>query len=284
VRLVSALAIALYVILTVFVPVLVAVVGLVLVQRLVPPERREGQNDVAGFIYAVLGVAYAVLLAFVVIAVWQDYETAKTNVDSEANELAGVYFLASQLPEPQRTRLQDLARTYARVVVEEEWPMMERGQTSPRADSLVSQLRLEILEFDPHTKGEQVLYERGLTQLHDAVDARRSRLVEVSASRGVGRLLERNLTERAFSSEASPYVGRTGGESMSVLERRLGAIEAASGSDGACERCRGLLVTVGHATTGEFHSAECNGEAIFARCSRELNPGEAAVIRVRGHR
>jgi hypothetical protein len=158
---------------------LVAVVGLVLVQRLVPPDRREEQNDVAGFIYAVLGVAYAVLLAFVVIAVWQDYNTAQTNVESEAHELAGVYFLASQLPEPQRTHVQDLARTYARVVVEEEWPMMEQGQTSPRADSLLRQLRLKLLEFDPRTKGEQVLYERGLTQVHDAVDARRSRLLEV---------------------------------------------------------------------------------------------------------
>src|ERR671910_2484043 len=165
VRLVSAFATTLYVILTVFVPVLVAVWGLLLLQRLVPPDRREEHNDVAGFIYAVLGVAYAVLLAFVVIAVWQDYETAQSNAESEAHELAGLYFLSSQLPESQRTRIQELDRTYARVVVEEEWPLMERGQTSPRADSLVSQLRLELLEFEPHTEGEQVLYESGLTQL-----------------------------------------------------------------------------------------------------------------------
>jgi Protein of unknown function (DUF4239) len=173
------LATALYLILTVFVPVLVAVAGLVLVQRLVPPERRVGQNDVAGFIFAVLGVAYAVLLAFMLIAVWQDYEAAQTNVESEAHELAGIYFLASQLPEPERTRIQDLVRTYTRVVVEEEWPMMERGQTSPLANALVRQLRSEILEFEPHTEGEQVLYESGLTQSHDADDARRSRLLEV---------------------------------------------------------------------------------------------------------
>jgi protein-S-isoprenylcysteine O-methyltransferase Ste14 len=161
------------------VPVLVAVVGLLLVQRLVPPERREEHNDVAGFIYAVLGVAYAVVLAFMLIAVWQDYNTAQTNVESEANELAGVYFLASRLPESERTHVQDLARMYARVVVEQEWPMMEQGQTSPRADSLLRQLRFELLEFDPHTRGEQVLYERGLTDLHNAIDARSSRLLEV---------------------------------------------------------------------------------------------------------
>jgi protein-S-isoprenylcysteine O-methyltransferase Ste14 len=161
------------------VPVLVAVAGLVVVQRLVPPDRREAQNDVAGFIFAVLGVAYAVLLAFVVIAVWEEYKTAQTNVESEAHELAGVYFLASRLPEPERTRLQDLARRYGRVVVEEEWAMMEQGQTSPRADSLLRQLRLKLLEFNPSTKGEQVLYEQGLTNLHNAIDARRTRLLEV---------------------------------------------------------------------------------------------------------
>ena len=153
--------------------------GLVVVQRLVPPGLREEHNDVAGFIYAVLGISYAVLLAFVVIAVWQDYKTAQTNVESEANELAGVYFLASQFPEPERTRVQELARTYARIVVEQEWPMMERGQTSPRADSLLRQLGLKLLQFDPRTKGEQVLYERGLTQAHDTADARRLRLLEV---------------------------------------------------------------------------------------------------------
>jgi hypothetical protein len=158
---------------------LAAVAGLALVQRLVPPERRKEQNDVAGFIFAVLGVAYAVLLAFVVIAVWQDYETARTDVESEAHELAGVYFLASRFPGPQRTQLQNLIKTYTKVVVEEEWPMMERGRTSERADSLVRQIRTRMLEFDPKTKGGQVLYDHGLTQLHDATDARRERLLEV---------------------------------------------------------------------------------------------------------
>jgi hypothetical protein len=41
---------------------LVAVGGLALVQFLVPTASRQRHNDVAGFIYAVLGVIYAVLL------------------------------------------------------------------------------------------------------------------------------------------------------------------------------------------------------------------------------
>ncbi len=47
---------------------LIAVGGLGLVQRLVSTDRRRQHNDVAGFIYAVLGVAYAVLLGLMLIA------------------------------------------------------------------------------------------------------------------------------------------------------------------------------------------------------------------------
>jgi hypothetical protein len=47
-----------------------------------------------------------------------------------------------------------------------------------------------------------------------------------------------------------------------ALERRVEALEAASGGDEGCGRCRGLLITVSNVITGEFHSASWNGEAI----------------------
>ena len=59
---------------------LAAVLGLVLVQRLVPMTIREEHNDVAGFIYAVVGVIYAVLLALVVIATWEEFGRARITV------------------------------------------------------------------------------------------------------------------------------------------------------------------------------------------------------------
>ena len=46
---------------------LVSLIGLELVHRHVPAQSRQPHNDVAGFIYAALGVIYAVLLALVVI-------------------------------------------------------------------------------------------------------------------------------------------------------------------------------------------------------------------------
>jgi hypothetical protein len=62
---------------------LVALGGLMLVQRLVPATSRQPHNDVAGFIYAALGVIYAVLIALVVIAVWEEYGAASETVEQE---------------------------------------------------------------------------------------------------------------------------------------------------------------------------------------------------------
>jgi hypothetical protein len=110
--------------------VMLAVGGLVLVQRLMPERRRVRQNDVAGFIYAVLGVAYSVLLGLVVVAVWEEWNAATEDAGREARELAEVFFLAPRLPQPEDSHLQELARSYARTVVNEEWPLMKRGEVS----------------------------------------------------------------------------------------------------------------------------------------------------------
>ena len=155
-----------------------SVAGLTLVQRLVSPGLRQEHNDVAGFIYAVLGVAYAVLLAFVVIAVWEQYQAARDTTNREANELAEIYWLAYQLPESEGRQVQELAQSYARVVVEEEWPLMEDGQFSPQAWALVDEIRQRIGQFEVSTSNEQVLQDQGLTRVHDLADARRLRLLE----------------------------------------------------------------------------------------------------------
>src|ERR687893_2720224 len=96
---------------------LAAVAGLELVQRLVPAQKRQQHNDVAGFLYAVIGVVYAVLLALLVIAVWEQYERARETVESEANGVAEVAWIAHRLPETERYQLQEDARSYAQEVV-----------------------------------------------------------------------------------------------------------------------------------------------------------------------
>jgi hypothetical protein len=157
--------------------VVFAVGGLILVQRLVPMGVRQRQNDVAGFIYAVLGVAYAVLLGLMLVAVWEQWEAAKIIADDEANEVAEIFWIAHQLPQPEGRHIQELARSYSRVVVEEEWPLMEKGKASPRAWTTLHDLRDSVQSLHPTTDAQLALYEQALDRVHELSDARRERLL-----------------------------------------------------------------------------------------------------------
>src|SRR5688500_11429308 len=46
--------------------------GLIVVHRLVPLENRRSHNDVAGYLSNIAAFVYAVLLAFIAVATWQD--------------------------------------------------------------------------------------------------------------------------------------------------------------------------------------------------------------------
>src|ERR687890_1441981 len=163
-----------------------AVIGLAVVQRLVPVETRKEHNDVAGFIYAVLGVIYAVLLALVVIATWEDFGRANVTVETEANALAEIFWLAYALPEPEGRELQELCRSYAEEVVNVGWPLMEQGKTpslersqeTSRAWVLIDDIRATVQGYEPRTAAGQQLYAEGLDQVQRLADARRMRLVQ----------------------------------------------------------------------------------------------------------
>jgi hypothetical protein len=72
-------------------PVLLAVVGLLLVRSRVPHPRLQPHHDVAGYIYSGLAVLYAVLLAFFVVMVWEQFNTTNIRVHKEADELSNLF-------------------------------------------------------------------------------------------------------------------------------------------------------------------------------------------------
>jgi len=174
---------------------LISLGGLELVERLVPAQTRQQHNDVAGFIYAALGVIYAVLLALVVIAVWESFQAADETVEQEANALAEIAWLGNRLPEPEGSHIQELCRSYAEEVVHTEWPLMEQGkaplmtqtQGTPAGWTLIDDIRANLQDFQPHTKADEQLYAEGLDQVQRLADARRMRLV--AAEEGIPAVL-----------------------------------------------------------------------------------------------
>src|SRR5215213_6900947 len=107
---------------------LLTLLAVVLVRRLVAHQTLARHNDVAGFVYATMGVTYAVVLAFVVIAVWENYAATREVADQEAGAVGALYRLATGFPAPQRAAAQEALLAYAEAAVDEEWPAMADGE------------------------------------------------------------------------------------------------------------------------------------------------------------
>ena len=75
-----------------------------------PSSRRRDHNDIIGWQVSVLGTTYAVIMGFMLYAVWTSYQSAEINADAEANCLVSVFRLADGLPTAQRDQVHQLAR------------------------------------------------------------------------------------------------------------------------------------------------------------------------------
>jgi Protein of unknown function (DUF4239) len=153
-----------------------------LVERFVPHPRRQGQNEVAGFIFAGVGVLYAVLLGFVVISVWGNVGAAQQTTFNEADSLAGVYWISRSLPLPLGAQIEHETLAYAHTVENTEWPLMLQHRSSPEATTEVYDIRASVMSFQPTTLQQQVLFDHAVTDVENLASARRERLNQVQDS------------------------------------------------------------------------------------------------------
>jgi len=158
--------------------VIISALGLLLVRRLVPHHRLKLHNDVAGPIFSTLGVIYAVLMAFIVIVVWQNFCKSRLNVENEANALADLYKDAECFPDNFKQEARGLINKYADVVIHQEWPLLARGEESPVAAEITRKMWKLYSGFLPKNATEQVFFEESVRELNQLGELRTSRLLD----------------------------------------------------------------------------------------------------------
>ena len=137
----------------------------------------EGQhNDVAGFLLAVVGVVYAVTLAFIVIVTWEQFRDARGIVSGEAAALRSLYRDSRALPEPARTQLGALAIRYGQEVATGEWETMNDGESSAAVFALVGEMFDTLAGVNATTPTQEAFLADALVRLNDLADDRAERI------------------------------------------------------------------------------------------------------------
>lgn len=98
-----------------------AVAGVWVGRRLLRSRVAHGHHEVLGALFQTGGTLHAVFLAFLVVAVWQSYDTARANVAEEASALATLYRASAAMEPAMGKGLRRLVRSYVHAVIETEW-------------------------------------------------------------------------------------------------------------------------------------------------------------------
>jgi hypothetical protein len=152
-------------------------IGLMLAARaLFGVERLKLNNEVAGFKFAVVGVFYGVLLAFVVVSVWEDFHTTEAAVRNEAKAAVDLHRLTFALPVEGGAEIRQRLLSYTDHARKFEWPSMALGQSSDDVARDLDQLSQAIFNVQPQGERELALYQDAIRLLTVITDNRNERL------------------------------------------------------------------------------------------------------------
>ena len=156
--------------------VAVACAGHILVRRSFARTNFIEHNEVAGFIVAVVGVLYAVLLAFLTIVVWEHFSAAEDRANQEVDAATDIWRFAAYLdPSDERRFSTDLDR-YVESVINDEWPKMAHGRSSAVAQHNVIQLLSDAFGLPADTLHQANLQNHLLDRVQMVADLRRRRI------------------------------------------------------------------------------------------------------------
>jgi protein-S-isoprenylcysteine O-methyltransferase Ste14 len=133
-------------------------------------------------IFAFLGTAFAVILAFVVLEAFGSFNDAKSGAENEATTVVQLSRTAEFFPPSERDPLEGVLICYGRAVIHDEWPAMKDGRRSEVVQVWVNRFQGALKQLKPKTPAEQAAFLKLLDQQDQRTDARRARLSEANRS------------------------------------------------------------------------------------------------------
>lgn len=156
---------------------LFSVGGIILVHRLIPHYKLKRHNDIAGPIFSTLGVIYAVILAFMVVVVWQKFDRISLNTEMEVNCLINLYIDAEPFEQSFKQEVRNSIATYTKEIVKE-WSLLSKGESSLEANKLINKIFLLYSRYSPRNKTEEIFFEKSVNKANELFNLRVMRLID----------------------------------------------------------------------------------------------------------
>ncbi len=157
--------------------VLFASLGVILVRRHVSSGFLRRNHEVAGYLLSIVGTLYSVLLGLIVVDTQTKYQTAKQMTQQEADSCLDLFHVSFTMPDDVREQLQHHLQEYLRIVDEDEWDSITKGEAFDEAAKYeFRNVWWTLVEYEPKTQRGIESYSKMLDIMQDLADGRRYRI------------------------------------------------------------------------------------------------------------
>jgi hypothetical protein len=158
-----------------------SLLGLWIFSRFSNAQDREKDTETVGLTYAIVAVVYAVLIAFIVVDVYETFSRADEVATAEANQISNVMFATAGLPSQVGKAVRGDLNQYLDIVIKTEWPSQQAGNLEEAVfdkgwDSL-AHLSTSVAVFEPATLGQNANKAAMLHSINELIKARRTRIL-----------------------------------------------------------------------------------------------------------
>jgi len=165
------------------------------VTRLAVGARARAFKAVSPGLLSPLGIIFGLLVAFVAVGVWGDFDRAKVAVATEASALRTAVLLAADFAPEEEAQLRALISRHITQCVNEEWhAMAEHRATLTLPPAALIEVLQRTLTLTPANDGQRTAQREIASALESALDARRQRIIvsqsNVNSVKWAGLLLQ----------------------------------------------------------------------------------------------
>lgn len=138
----------------------------------------KSHHDTLGHFVAILTALYGLLLAFVVMVLWERQNEARANTELEAELVHAQLRLASGFSDGHVPEIREHVLAYLQGVQREEWPEMLKRDSRflSRQPKQLHRLWQEWMKIEPGSERESALYREAIQQFDALQQSRRLRI------------------------------------------------------------------------------------------------------------
>ena len=144
--------------------------------------RRQGFNEVIGYVLSFVSLIYGVLLGMLAVVTYQNLTEADRVSSHEASTVAALYEDVAVYPDELSAQLRGDLKRYTKAVIDTEWPLLRRGTAQLGQDQNLKRFLERLTTFEPKGASHQILHAETLREFNALVELRRARLHMASVS------------------------------------------------------------------------------------------------------